>query len=91
MNISRFIDRRGFARCCLVAVVFVYTGIATAASPLEDARQSTEGVSVDYSIVVTGNELLSGVYADGHTIFLTRTLQPLGGIGGVTEHIDLFG
>jgi len=31
-----------------------------------------------YMIVVTGNELLSGVYADGHTYFLTRTLRPLG-------------
>lgn len=31
-----------------------------------------------YMIVVTGGELLSGVYADGHTYFLTRTLYPLG-------------
>ena len=31
-----------------------------------------------YMIVVTGAELLSGVYADGHTYFLTRTLRPLG-------------
>ncbi|MFZ2149147.1 MAG: molybdopterin-binding protein [Sedimentisphaerales bacterium] len=29
-------------------------------------------------IVVTGGELLSGIYADGHTHFLTRTLRPLG-------------
>jgi nicotinamide-nucleotide amidase len=29
-------------------------------------------------IVVTGGELLSGVYPDGHTYFLTRTLRPLG-------------
>ncbi len=34
--------------------------------------------SLDYTIVVTGSELLSGVYADGHTHFLTRTLRPLG-------------
>lgn len=33
---------------------------------------------VDYMIVVTGGELLSGVYPDGHTCFLTRTLHPLG-------------
>ena len=33
---------------------------------------------VDYSILVTGNELLTGVYPDGHTHFLTRTLRPLG-------------
>ena len=29
-------------------------------------------------IIVTGGELLSGVYPDGHTYFLTRTLRPLG-------------
>jgi nicotinamide-nucleotide amidase len=29
-------------------------------------------------IVVTGGELLSGAYPDGHTHFLTRTLRPLG-------------
>lgn len=31
-----------------------------------------------YMIIVTGGELLSGAYADGHTYFLTRTLHPLG-------------
>ncbi len=34
--------------------------------------------STPYLIVVTGEELLTGVYADGHTQFLTRTLHPLG-------------
>jgi nicotinamide-nucleotide amidase len=33
---------------------------------------------VRYMIVVTGSELLAGVYPDGHTVFLTRTLRPLG-------------
>lgn len=33
---------------------------------------------VRYRIVVTGGELLSGAYPDGHTFFLTRTLRPLG-------------
>jgi len=33
---------------------------------------------VDYMVVVTGGELLSGIYPDGHTYFLTRTLRPLG-------------
>jgi nicotinamide-nucleotide amidase len=32
----------------------------------------------DYFIVVTGGELLEGVYPDGHTHFITRTLRPLG-------------
>lgn len=40
------------------------------------AEDSAE--SVDYAIVVTGSELLNGVYADGHTHFLTSTLRPLG-------------
>jgi molybdenum cofactor synthesis domain-containing protein len=31
-----------------------------------------------YMIVVTGGELLSGVYPDGHTYFITRSLHPLG-------------
>ncbi|MEE3369084.1 MAG: molybdopterin-binding protein [Planctomycetota bacterium] len=31
-----------------------------------------------FTIVVTGSELLDGVYADQHTYFLTRTLRPLG-------------
>ncbi len=33
---------------------------------------------VPYMIVVTGEELLTGIYADGHTLFITRTLRPLG-------------
>ena len=45
---------------------------AEASSP-EPARPVT-----NYMIVVTGSELLTGVYADGHTLFITRTLHPLG-------------
>ncbi len=33
---------------------------------------------IDYALIVTGGELLRGVYADGHTHFITRTLEPLG-------------
>ncbi|MCP5516332.1 MAG: CinA family protein [Verrucomicrobiales bacterium] len=32
----------------------------------------------DFAIVVTGGELLRGLYPDGHTAFLTRLLRPLG-------------
>ncbi len=35
-------------------------------------------VSTQYVIVVTGAELLSGIYPDGHTYFITQTLRPLG-------------
>ena len=38
----------------------------------------TAAKSTKYIIVVTGGELLSGVYPDGHTYFITRTLRPLG-------------
>ncbi len=40
-------------------------------SPSEERR-------LTYAIVVTGRELLTGIYPDGHTHFLTRTLRPLG-------------
>ncbi|MDT8302072.1 MAG: molybdopterin-binding protein [Sedimentisphaerales bacterium] len=40
--------------------------------------KSLTGEPTKYMIIVTGGELLSGVYPDGHTYFLTRTLRPLG-------------
>jgi nicotinamide-nucleotide amidase len=43
---------------------------------IEAAMQ--DPLSVSYTIIVTGSELLSGVYSDGHTYYLTRTLRPLG-------------
>jgi len=33
---------------------------------------------LDYTIIVTGEELLRGAYPDGHTCFITRTLHLLG-------------
>lgn len=48
---------------------------------LPDVRaEETHGPSatMPYMIVVTGEELLTGVYADGHTQFITRALHPLG-------------
>lgn len=47
--------------------------LAAGTSAAGSASQPTS-----YMIVVTGGELLSGAYPDGHTYFLTRTLQPLG-------------
>ena len=44
----------------------------------DDAPDRSSKQPVDYMIVVTGGELLSGAYPDGHTHFLTRTLRPLG-------------
>jgi len=55
---------------CLVLTSILAQGAgASASKPVEAVR---------YAIVVTGGELLSGAYADGHTHFLTRTLYPLG-------------
>jgi nicotinamide-nucleotide amidase len=34
---------------------------------------------LDYLLIVTGEELLRGMYPDGHTAFITRTLLPIGG------------
>ena len=44
----------------------------------DDAPAAPSGQPLDYMILVTGGELLSGAYPDGHTHFLTRTLHPLG-------------
>jgi nicotinamide-nucleotide amidase len=43
-----------------------------------DADETAADSPVPYMIVVTGEELLTGIYADGHTLFITRTLRPLG-------------
>ncbi|MFH1741185.1 MAG: molybdopterin-binding protein [bacterium] len=43
-----------------------------------DTQQQDSDVPTDYMIVVTGGELLRGVYADAHTLYLTQTLGPLG-------------
>lgn len=59
---------------CLGCVVFVPTGPARGGEPTAEEFPN----QVPYSIIVTGSELLTGVYADGHTIFVTKTLRPLG-------------
>ena len=60
--------RRAFAGVvCILALALPIA--AGAAVPTDVTR---------YAIVVTGGELLNGAYADGHTLFLTQTLRPLG-------------
>ncbi len=49
--------------------------LSAAAAPAPNPGDSKP---LDYVIVVTGGELLEGVYPDSHTHFLTRTLRPLG-------------
>ena len=64
---------RRFAGVLLVATSLLASGIASESESGLEATTPTR-----YMVVVTGAELLSGVYADGHTYFITRTLQPLG-------------
>ena len=62
----------GWWRWCWLSLLLLRP-LAAGAAPAESSEQP-----VDYMIVVTGGELLSGTYADAHTHFLTRTLLPLG-------------
>jgi nicotinamide-nucleotide amidase len=57
----------------LLLLIDLMQPTATVASPIGSTPKS-----IRYMIVVTGSELLSGAYPDGHTHFLTRTLKPLG-------------
>lgn len=41
-------------------------------------NQADDNPPTPYALVITGNELLKGVYADSHTQFITSTLAPLG-------------
>ncbi len=57
--------------------------LAVSASFFTDAAEpesptASDGAPLKYSIVVTGGELLEGVYPDAHTGFLTRALRLLG-------------
>ena len=59
---------------CLVACAVIASVLP---GPLATGAADTPE-QVDYAIVVTGNELLAVAFPDAHTVFLTRTLQPLG-------------
>jgi len=59
------------------AITWLAALLLASPQPAADAR-GPAAPATRYTIVVTGSELLSGVYADGHTYFLTRTLRPLG-------------
>ena len=64
-------------------VVFLLAEICAQVPPPSDSE-------TEFLVVVTGRELLEGVYADAHTQFLARTLRPLGGrcVGSVTVTDD---
>jgi len=73
LTIARF-AWRACRKVRLLALLLIVSAWWAAAG---SAAAAGEG-QVHYVIVVTGGELLSGVYPDGHTYFLTRTLRPLG-------------
>jgi nicotinamide-nucleotide amidase len=58
-------------------LVLLLVGLWQACGQAERVPESP-APPVRYVIIVTGDELLAGAYADGHTFFLTRTLRPLG-------------
>ena len=60
-----------FCPWLMVLSVLAFASLAHSASP-------TTRPVVDYAVIVTGGELLGGAYPDGHTVFITRTLRPLG-------------
>lgn len=62
---------RGLALALLLASSAGSNGAETSAPAVSPAK-------TDYLIIVTGEELLRGAYADGHTLFLTRTFLPMG-------------
>jgi len=56
-------------------VLFGFHAVVCAA---ESGAPPAKERRLDYRIVITGGEMLHGVYPDAHTHFLTRTLHPLG-------------
>ena len=59
-------------------LVLASSGSSAGAVPAAAAVEGASRESLDYFIIVTGSELLQGVYADQHTQFIARTLGPLG-------------
>lgn len=43
-----------------------------------DAVATPPATALDYFLIITGNELLTGIYPDRHTHFITGALQPRG-------------
>jgi len=66
----------------IISICLANICAATLAASAETLRvrqnEAAEDRRLDYRIIVTGGELLHGVYPDAHTHFLTSTLYPLG-------------
>jgi nicotinamide-nucleotide amidase len=68
-------DRRSMKSFVISAAISLLSLIF---SPVAAPATETDSKPLDYIIIVTGGELLEGVYADAHTPFLTRALRELG-------------
>ncbi len=68
----------GWTRLIVVLLVLFSAGGRLQGAPVATSDDGVSRESLDYFIIVTGSELLQGVYADRHTQFITRTLGPLG-------------
>jgi nicotinamide-nucleotide amidase len=65
-------------RTIMLLLAVLGIGWAGPVTRAEEAASETPAEAVEYMIVVTGGELLAGAFPDSHTVFLTRTLRPLG-------------
>lgn len=59
-------------------LLFLFSGGKAISQNQENILHADDKPPTPYSLVISGNELLKGVYADGHTQFITSTLAPLG-------------
>lgn len=61
-----------------VALFMIHIQYPIIAGGSQPRDKVTNTKPTKYMIVVTGSELLSGAYPDGHTYYITKTLRPLG-------------
>ena len=63
----------------LVTTLTAIYGAPTSESSAQfQSESSHDATTTDFVLIVTGGELLRGLYTDSHTQFITRTLVPLG-------------
>ena len=62
----------------LLLSLSLYLAMPALGAEADRAVSGSETNPLDYTIIVTGEELLRGAYPDGHTCFITRTLHLLG-------------
>ncbi|MCL4202741.1 MAG: CinA family protein [Pirellulaceae bacterium] len=65
-------------RTAMILLAILGTGGTGPLSLGAEHASDSSSEAVEYMIVVTGGELLAGAFPDSHTVFLTRTLRPLG-------------